>query len=460
MIIAVIDLGKTNSKVALVDTAKARELEVLTQIASINNESAYPSLDHLSIEEFVLGALSKLGNRCNIDGITVTTHGATAALLDAQGKLALPVVDYEFTGIDALRNEYNRHRPPFAETGSPGSPGGLNIGAQLYWLQQEFPTEFSLVKTVLTWPQYWVYLLTGQAHNDVSSLGAHTDLYQPHQKKYSSLVDVMQWHTLMPPTQPSGALSGPILPEIAKKTGLPGSTPVYTGIHDSNASLVPHLITHDAPFSVLSTGTWFIAMAIGGKPVTLDEDRDTLLNINAFGSAVRSARFMGGRERELLGVTQPASESTIDTLLQHQTPPHLLPSVVPDTGPYAKATKVWINPTDNKFLNDGAITLYLALMASECLQLIGAEGPTYIEGPLAHDQYFAQMLAASSKRPVWLSDSKTGTSVGAAMLVSPPETLPTYTRVELEETRLQMMQSYATSWRQYLRIHTSSRQNS
>ena len=30
-----------------------------------------------------------------IDAISITTHGATAALLDAEGELALPVLDYE-----------------------------------------------------------------------------------------------------------------------------------------------------------------------------------------------------------------------------------------------------------------------------------------------------------------------------------------------------------------------------
>lgn len=71
----------------------------------------------------------------------------------------------------------------------------------------------------------------------------------------------------------------------------------YTGIHDSNASLVPHLIAQTAPFTVLSTGTWFIAMAIGGDETVLDESKNTLINVNAFGDPVPSALFMGGRDR-------------------------------------------------------------------------------------------------------------------------------------------------------------------
>ena len=47
---------------------------------------------------------------------------------------------------------------------------------------------------------------------------------------------------------------------------------------------------------MVSTGTWVISMAIGGRAMALDAARDTLINVNAFGDPVPSARFMGGRE--------------------------------------------------------------------------------------------------------------------------------------------------------------------
>ena len=36
-------------------------------------------------------------------------------------------------------------------------------------------------------------------------------------------------------------------------------------------------------------------MAMGARKVALDEARDTLINVNALGDPVPSARFMGGR---------------------------------------------------------------------------------------------------------------------------------------------------------------------
>src|SRR5690606_33021518 len=83
-------------------------------------------------------------------------------------------------------------------------------------------------------------------------------------------------------------------------TGLPRTLPVTCGIHDSNASLLPHLGRAKAPFTVISAGTWTILMTVGGATGALDPSRDSLANVDAFGRAVPTARFMGGREFDLL----------------------------------------------------------------------------------------------------------------------------------------------------------------
>ena len=455
-LVAVVDLGKTNSKIALVDTAAAEEVSVVKQASVVDAGGMYPSLDHEAIEAFVMESLSSLSSTYKIDAITVTAHGATAALIDSSGKLALPVLDYEFQGIDEVRDEYEVHRPSFAETGSPKLPGGLNIGAQLYWQHAKFPGEFASTRCILTWPQYWVHRLGGQKYNDVTSLGCHTDLFNPRQNRYSSLVDTMGWHSLMPATIRSGQSSGTLAPVIAKRVGLSPTTPIYSGIHDSNASLVPHLLTQSSPLTVVSTGTWFIVMAVGGTPIELDESRDSLLNVNAMGQCVPSARFMGGRERELTSRSSEVNEEALNKLLSNtQAPSMLMPSVVQGTGPYPDATSTWIGEScsDDPELHDCALALYLALMTHECMEMIGSAGPTFIEGPLAQDRLYAQMLTAISERPVLISDSETGTSIGAAMLISPPDNPPKCRSVSLDQSRREQLMHYAMLWRQNLEVH-------
>jgi len=203
---------------------------------------------------------------------------------------------------------------------------------------------------------------------------------------------------------------------IGGKIGLDPWTPVFCGIHDSNASLLPHLLQRKAPFSVVSTGTWVISMAIGGRAIDLDPARDTLVNVNALGNPVRSARFMGGREFELLsdGMTAGTSESALQSVLDRKI--MLLPSVQQGSGPFPFAQSRWGGePSDEERVI--AISFYLAMMTAICLDLIGAEGATVVEGPFALNAQYCDMLQAATGRPVLPQAAQaTGTSIGAAML--------------------------------------------
>ena len=165
MRVAVIDLGKTNAKLALVETGEARELRVETMPTPLG-VSPYPHIDAETIATFLETRLAAFARDGGVGAVTVTTHGATAALIDEAGELVLPVLDYEHEGIDETRADYDALRAPFAETGSPALPGGLNLGAQLFWLQRRYPERFARARTMLTWPQYWAYRLCGVRAND------------------------------------------------------------------------------------------------------------------------------------------------------------------------------------------------------------------------------------------------------------------------------------------------------
>jgi sugar (pentulose or hexulose) kinase len=265
----------------------------------------------------------------------------------------------------------------------------------------------------------------------------------------------------MPPIANSGQFAAPINDAIAARTGLSSQLPVHVGIHDSNASLVPYLGESQEPFSVLSTGTWIIAMAVGGKEVVLNEHRDSLLNVNARGVAVPSARFMGGRERHDLlqhcRVDALAVEDIDRVLIQLLIKDvFVMPSHVKDTGPYPQATGKWTGNSTALTAAERscAVALYLALMSEECLSLIGARGMTHVEGPMAHDSALTQMLAVATGRAVSLSESMTGTSAGAAMLIARPVQEIRNTLVDVPADRHKRLLDYATRWREHLHRHT------
>ena len=447
--VAVIDIGKTNAKVALVDLETLSELAVRKTANTVRTEGPYPHYDIATLWRFILDALHDLATAHRIDAISVTTHGATAALLDREGALALPVLDYEHTGPDALAAQYDAVRPAFAETGSPRLPVGLNLGAQLFWLQHRFPADFARVRAIVPYPQYWSYRLSGVMANEATSLGCHTDLWDPSRGTFSSMVDALGWRDLFAPVHSAFERLGPLLPDVARATGLDPATPVFCGIHDSNASLLPHLKRRQPPFAVVSTGTWVIVMAIGGVATTLDPARDTLVNVNALGQPVPSARFMGGREFEsIVGQSAvPPGEDDIDAVLS--TPILLLPAVQQGSGPFPDRTAAWApeRPADQGQLQ-AAASFYLAMMTATCLELAGAAGTIVVEGPLAANGPFTRMLAAATGRPV-VAETRalTGTSVGAALLTGgrmlPPVPAPTQ-----EQSPDPAMVAYARAWRE------------
>jgi sugar (pentulose or hexulose) kinase len=416
--IAVIDIGKTNAKLALVDLAKRSELVVTTRPNRVLPSPPYPHFDTEGIWQFLLDGLADFQRNHGIDAVSVTTHGACAALLDADGQLAAPVLDYEHDFPPDLVAAYDALRPGFAETGSPRLAHGLNLGAQLHHQFATDPGLHARTARILTWPQYWAHRLTGVAATDVTSLGCHTDLWNPTAARFSSLVDALDIRRKIAPPLRSDDVLGFVLPAIAAVTGLRSDTPVACGIHDSNASLFPYLHARKGPFSVVSTGTWVIAMTMGGTPVTLDPARDTLVNVNALGQPVPSARFMGGRESEMIRADGHAAPAPADVRAVLERALFLLPAVDPTTGPFQHHKAQWTMPenTISPAQRDVALSFYLALMTAECLHMTGAAGPVIIEGPFARDPRYLEMLSAATGLPVTSASSETGTAIGAAML--------------------------------------------
>lgn len=448
--VAVIDIGKTNAKLALVDLESLTERDVSKVPNRVLGDGPYPHFDTEALWTFILDGLAVLAAHNRIDAISITTHGVAAALLDEAGALVLPVLDYEQEGPQSVAASYDAQRPPFAETGTPRLPVGLNLGAQFSWQSQAFPDAFARARTILTYPQYWAWRLTGVAAAEVTSLGCHTDLWSPAARDYSSMVDALGWRKLFPGIRPAADRLGTILPTIATRTGLPADTPVHCGIHDSNASLLPHLMAREAPFSVVSTGTWVIAMAVGAAPGTLDPARDTLVNVNAFGDPVPSARFMGGREfSTLLGAEpQPASADEIARVLASGT--MLLPALEQGSGPFPHRAGGW-TPKEPTAPGErmAVVSFYLAMMTSVSLGLIGAAGDIVVEGPFAANDLFTRMLATATGRQVLTSSSGvTGTSIGAALLARDDDSFTLPGNSERLAALNPEWRSYAQAWMQ------------
>jgi sugar (pentulose or hexulose) kinase len=448
-LIAVIDIGKTNAKLVLIDSQSQTQIASRSTPNSVRRDGLYPHADVDNLWQFITQSLAALHAEHGVDGISITTHGATAALMTGD-ELVLPVLDYEHDGPETSAQAYAAIRPPFGETLSPRLPNGLNLGAQLFWQSQRFPEQFAQITHILTYPQYWAWRLTGIAASEVTSLGCHTDLWAPERGQFSSLVEDRRWTALFPPIRPAASVLGTITPEIAAQTRLAANTPVTCGIHDSNASLIPHLETRKAPFTIVSSGTWTIAMTVGGATTALDAARDSLANVDAHGRPVPTARFMGGREFDLL-VPEPVDPSAADIARVVAQNFQALPSFVAGVGPFPHARGRWTCDPDTMTPGErtAVVTLYLALMTEACLELCGLGREIIVEGALARNRLFGDALARLTGVPVASSGDATGTSVGASLLFGGAYA-PKNTAISNIALAIEGFGAYRNTWRSRL----------
>lgn len=408
----VLDIGKTNAKLALVD-AGGRVLVERRRPNTIVDSGPYPHHDVEAIWDWMQSCCRAFGELARVSAIVPVTHGATAALV-GDGGLVLPVLDYEAPLPDV---DYEAMRPPYSETYSPSLPAGLNLGRQLVWLEQHFPEQFAQTRHILMYPQYWAWRLCGRAAGEATSLGCHTDLWNPLTQRYSSLVECMGWEPLMPEVLPPSAVLGRLLPSVAAAAGLPEDCVVVSGIHDSNASLMRYL-RDDSARTVLSTGTWMIAAAFGAPLAGLHEDADMLANTSALGKPVACMRFMGGREFAALAGEQPQACSIQDVERLIAQGSLALPCFAEAGGPFAGRAGRIEGPLPQDPRERYALaTLYCVLMTDYCLDALQATGPLAVEGSFTANPLFGPLLSAlRPQQPVSYSDDASGTVCGAWML--------------------------------------------
>ena len=417
MSVAVLDVGKTNVKVVLFDEGGAILAERSRPNAAAPPDATfpYPKLDVEMIWTFLLGALSELSAQTNIEAISISTHGAAGVMVDEFGP-SPPPMDYEFPDFGELFAEYDALRPPFEETLSPHASRGLNLGRCVYYYERRHPELFAKARAFLMYPQFWLWRLTGVLASEVTSLGCHGDLWRPREHALSSLVERRGWTRLFPEVRNAWD-AFPIKPEVAALAGVSPTARVLCGAHDSNLSLVPHLVTRNGPFSVISTGTWVILMAVGGT-AALDPAWDMLANVDVYGRPTPCARFMGGREFAVLAGPSPSAIEAPDVAAIVASGALALPSFSDQGGPFtARAGRVEGDPPQTPRAKTALATLYVALMTKLMLEKLQAPGDWIVEGGFAKTPAFASVLAAlAPERRVLVAATTAGSAEGAARL--------------------------------------------
>lgn len=411
------DVGKSNVRLSAVDDSGVA-IATLERPNHVDSGPPYPHFEADALYTWLIDGLATLARDFEVHSVVPVTHGACAALVD-DGGLAIPIMDYEFRGVEEVDSEYDAIARDFAHTASPKLPAGLNLGRQLFWQQRRFPREFSRA-TILPYPQYWAARLCGVRAWETTSLGCHTDLWEPRRGDFSTFAKTMRWDSRFVRRASAWTTLGGPLPEVAAATGLSNECRILAGIHDSNASYLAHRATREQPFCVVSTGTWILVMAHGSPLDVLREELDTLANVDAFGNAVATARFMGGREYAAIrgadaGLAQP-SVGDLETVLDSGA--LAIPSFANQGGPFrAQAGRIVGNAPDVPRHRAALAALYCALMTDYCITMLDGRGDIILEGRLASNDAFASALAALREpEPVFRSSDETGSLRGAVAL--------------------------------------------
>lgn len=452
-LLAVLDVGKSNTRISLVDGSSLRTLWSVKRANEATESSGLRQLDVVRIEHWMLAMLelapAPLKQRVSV--IVPLAHGAAAVLIDAQDQI-VAAPDYEDRVFDGVDEDYEQARDAFALTYSPRLPRGLNLARQWFFLERNRPELFTKVAHALLYPQYWAWRLCGVMASEVTSLGCHTDLWRPHDKTFSGLVDGRHWQRLLPSLRFAGDTLGHITPGVARLTGLNPDCRVSCGIHDSNASYLQHLVRRGpqrADFTVISSGTWTVTMARAAQLGALRAERDMLASVDAYSFPVCTARFMGGREYQRIAQSEALPDAgALAAVLGKSS--FALPSFAPG-GPFRDAKGTFMGGQASPGPERASLaTLYVALMSDLSIDLLGVGGDVFLDGPLASNPVFGTLLAAwRTDDRVFASESLEGSNAAAAFLggfASHAVEAP----VSLAPLRLEGLAEYRQAWRQLL----------
>jgi L-fuculokinase len=453
-LIAVIDVGKTHSKIALLDRETAAVTWSNECESRVRLGGAFGELDVVEIEKWLIASLKEAPDKARLRTLVPVAHGATAALVGRNGEL-LSVPDYEDGAFDAVRSTYAELRDPFCTTLSPALPLGLNLGIQLFYWQSHHAARFKQTEAILLYPQYWAWRLSGVMAREVTSLGCHTDLWLPGENRFSQLAARQGWAELFPPMRRAGDVLGTLTPEMAAATGLDPSCRVLCGIHDSNASYLGQVagLASDRPLTVISSGTWTLIISRGGDLKRLRPELDMLANIDAFGTPLSTARFMGGRE--YLAIAGIADESAVPDVRALQrvidANAFALPSFAPAGGPFAGVKGVLLQWDRLSAQERAALaTLYVALMSDLITDYLGAEGDVIVDGPLAMNPLYGALVTALRPKTRVLRSAGSGVAEGAYYLVEPFNAGVHKQPVPVGSFSVSGLEEYRARWRKML----------
>jgi L-fuculokinase len=442
--VLVLDIGKTNKKAAVYD----RGFRVVAEERIALDTAKWNGLEVEQTDAILAWFRDQLrgfARDFDIRAISISGHGATLALLDERGDLALPVLSYT-SPVDAafheeFYREYGSRAALHRATASPDL-GFVNMAKMLHYVKTRLPERWAACRRGLFYPQFFAHALTGGYALEPTYVGNHSYLWDYARKDWSEVARRLGADKLFGgPMRAPWDVLGPLRDDWMRDCGIGAQCRVLIGIHDSNANLLPYLARGESQFLLNSTGTWCVLMQPSTSSV-LSEDQAAaglFFNQSAYGGPVLTGLLPAGMEYEAFAKLAPFADAQDETSLARVIADRdlfLIPGTLPDV-PVFPGARPGLVVGNRRFSLDelmsgaasgvigtlrqryfAALNLALALATKRALAHVDAPRKTraYIEGGFASNFLYCRLVATLCPRFDWsLTPAKEGTAFGAAL---------------------------------------------
>ena len=228
----------------------------------------------------------------------------------------------------------------------------------------------------------------------------------------------------IPPLAPAWATLGPLKPELVRRTGLPATTRIICGIHDSSANFYRYQAAGLHGLTVVSTGTWIVALSDETPAEALDEARGMHCNADPEGRPLAGALCMGGREFFLIAGEQPEGAQVDPAVLAAMIGrgSFAVPCFGEEDGllPGRARRGAFAGPPPEGAQERRALALLTtALLTDLLLETLGSTGLVVLDGTFVKDPLYPALIAALRPgRETKYNLHGYGTAAGAALLAS------------------------------------------
>jgi sugar (pentulose or hexulose) kinase len=453
-VIAILDIGKTNKKLFVMDENYHIILEQTEQFADILDDDGEPCEDIERLSNWIESSLKTVINEPKFDvkAVNFSTYGASFVLLKTTpigasgrvvGEVVAPLYNYLKAFPDDLKTSfYAQYGGEIVVSSQTASPvlGNLNSGMQLYFLKERKPHIYAKINAALHLPQYASFLVTKRLFSDITSIGCHTNLWHFEKNEYHEWVEKEGISKILPPIFPSDAA----IPALCEGKELV----VGVGLHDSSAALIPYLMCFQEPFILISTGTWCISMnPFNAVPLTPEElAQDSLCYLSYQGKPVKAARIFAGNEHEIetkriaehfncatdfyknvefhpeiVAILRSPSELKIKNFKLNRDELNAINSELNDVLKVSNFGKRALNDFENEIIAYHQLMLDLVKLQAVSTNLIIQNTPVrrlFIDGGFSKNQLYMNLLAESfPDLEVFAASVAQATAVGAALAI-------------------------------------------